>query len=51
MTRCPYNFWTFLPLELRRRLRVVYAGRSVPEGRLRHLADHPRCGCVREDAA
>lgn len=55
MTDCPFHAWAFLPLELRRRLRVVYSARGsafgddrppVADGRLAHLADRPRCVCI-----
>lgn len=60
MRPCPFHFWALLPLETRRRLRVVYAGRGggfgdhrepVAAARLAHLTDRPRCACVREEVA
>ena len=60
VSECPWNAWAFLSLEHRRRLRLVFAGRGgvfgdprepVHRGRLAHLADRPRCSCVREEAA
>jgi hypothetical protein len=55
MSKCAYSAWWFLPLEHRRRLRVLYTSTPDPRlfhrsQRLDHLTDHtPRCKTCRQE--
>lgn len=47
---CPYHHWVFLPLELRRHLRGLFAY-QFSRDRLAHLADHPRCSACNQETS